>query len=97
MQHILTGVSPDGTFVGAAVLSWTISVSTVGLIIFPKMWKVRQMHLKAESQEAQPGSAEASGRDRATAPALAPTRAADSAASPVLVSSGSRIQMVTFD
>lgn len=99
VQHILAGVSPDGTFVGSAVLCWTISVSTVGLIIFPKIWKVRQMHLKANEgetpAEAEPHPTVTPNADRSADAAA--TASTHSLASPTPVSSGPRIQMVTFD
>lgn len=105
MIHILDGVSPDGKFVGVTMLDWTIATSTIGLMIFPKMWTVRKMHCKAAEAENEQGESrlteEAQVQSSNEAPSL-PRR--NSMSSSLRASTASlrtpnspRVQVVTFD
>lgn len=105
MIHILDGMSPDGKFIGVTMLNWTIATSTIGLIISPKMWTVRQMHCKAaeaenEQRESRPteeaqleSSDETLSMPRRNSASSSPRASNASLRS----SNAPRVQVVTFD
>lgn len=111
--QILRSVSTDGRFIGEALLIWTVPMTTMGLIVAPKVWLVRQMQLKADAKtgdEAVSSDLQSSNDSRDMTPTEGidgsegtvpssgrPAAQATSGGTPDSVLSGPRIQIVTFD
>ena len=104
--QILRSVSTDGKFIGEALLIWTVPMTTMGLIIFPKIWLVRHMQRMADEKanEASDLHSNSSRDSSADAPpnnqvvtASADAASAELAESVLSPLSGPRIQIVTFD
>jgi 7 transmembrane sweet-taste receptor of 3 GCPR len=98
---ILRKVSPDGRFIGETLLIWTVPMSTIGLIIFPKVLLVRKMRKQAEAGTS--GSIDAQDRPSVHSGDTA-TSIGDDGPPGVVFSTlddptlrGPRIQIVTFD
>jgi hypothetical protein len=103
---ILEGESSDGRFVGDALLVWTVPMSTMGLIIFPKVLLVRRMQRKADAKDDEASALQSNGSvgretdsngDAATSTGPADSTTAVAAEAAVLPLSGPRIQIVIFD
>ena len=94
--QILRTVSTDGRFIGEALLIWTVPMTTMGLIIFPKIWLVRRMQqiADANTDEASDMQSSEESRERTVDGNPSDEDATASTVSPLRVP---RIQVVTFD
>ncbi|CAB9517630.1 Gamma-aminobutyric acid (GABA) B receptor [Seminavis robusta] len=99
--QILRTVSPDGRFIGETLIVWTVPMSTMGLIIFPKVLTVRRMQRNADTGSSDTVESQSSlSVDSPDPGASSDERAAiggafNPAADPTI--RGPRIQVVTFD
>jgi hypothetical protein len=99
---ILNGVSTNGNFIGSALILWTIPMSTMGLIILPKVVTVARLKRNASSVtgansmvpssavEVELGSPDLNMRQR-------PNASSGPEMTPSSIPSGPRVQIVTFD
>jgi 7 transmembrane sweet-taste receptor of 3 GCPR len=99
--QILRNVSPDGRFIGETLLIWTVPMSTLGLILFPKVLLVRKMQKQAEAGASETVDAQdrqsvdsgdtASSDNGSPGAVYSPSSDTDPSVR------GPRIQIVTFD
>ena len=104
LTQILRDISSEGAFIGQGLLLWPVPLSSMGLLVLPKMLLVRRMQRSADARNTESprhhsAAAEISRENIELVTAREDGQAAtpsDSNATAAL-SNGPRIQIVTFD